>query len=803
MVTPSTSNVRIASLTEVWEDLTDGLNTAYSRQPMSSQRYMGLYTSVYNYCTAITLSGNLSNRRPSTLSGLQNGSAMGVSSTQRIGRAPQGADFVGHEMYERLKAFVTAYVVDIQTKGIDLYGEALLDFYTKEWSNFRISSKVMDGIFAYLNRHWIRRELDEGRENIYMIYTLALMIWKDKLYAKMKERVTDAVLELIKRERMGDTINKGFISGVVECLVELGIDDQDTSSRSSPTAPPTTLSPGPAPAVPPTDKLKVYRENFELKFLRATKEFYAQESADFLGQGGSVEKRIDEELTRCQLYLNGHTMAILSSTCEEVLITAQLELFQNAFGGLLENSKDEDLSRMFKLCSRVSSGLDNLRAALEKHITKEGHMALDKVAKDAFNDARLYITTILDVHDRYSKLVGGSFSNDAGFIQSLDKASTNFINSNAVTTRSPSSQIGNKSAELLARYCDQLLRKSSKNTEESDLEGQLVRIMIVFKYIDDKDVFLKFYTKLFSKRLITEISASDDAETALITKLKNMCGYEYTTRLLKMVNDTQVSKDLCTDFKEKMTTDHKNALGMDFNILVLSSGSWPTFTPTSLHLPVKLSNCVENFTDFYHAKHNGRRLTWIYSQSRGEVVALCYSKKYVFTSTTAQMTTLLMYNDQDSFSFDSLMEATKMENKTANAVVISLIKNEILKSDKEPSNEELPADAVVSFNPSYSNKKVKVDLSKLAIRPDVQKETADVQKNVDEDRKGVIDATIVRIMKTRKRISHSQLMSEVIQQLSIRFKPKVEMIKRCIGFLIDKEYMARVDGQNDTYEYIA
>lgn len=77
-----------------------------------------------------------------------------------------------------------------------------------------------------------------------------------------------------------------------------------------------------------------------------------------------------------------------------------------------------------------------------------------------------------------------------------------------------------KSPELLAKYCDFLLKKSSKNAEESELEDLLNQVMVVFKYIEDKDVFQKFYSKMLAKRLVGHMSASDDSEESMISKLK-------------------------------------------------------------------------------------------------------------------------------------------------------------------------------------------------------------------------------------------------------------------------------------------
>ena len=143
-----------------------------------------------------------------------------------------------------------------------------------------------------------------------------------------------------------------------------------------------------------------------------------------------------------------------------------------------------------------------------------------------------------------------------------------FINNNAVTKMASQSS---KSPELLAKYISVLLQKSSKNPEEAELEDTLNQCMIVFKYIEDKDVFQKFYSKMLAKRLVNHISASDDAEASMISKLKQACGFEYTSRLQRMFQDIGVSKDLNENFKHHLTNTGE-PLDIDFSNQVLSSG---------------------------------------------------------------------------------------------------------------------------------------------------------------------------------------------------------------------------------------
>jgi cullin 1 len=76
----------------------------------------------------------------------------------------------------------------------------------------------------------------------------------------------------------------------------------------------------------------------------------------------------------------------------------------------------------------------------------------------------------------------------------------------------------------------------------------------------------------------------------------------------------------------------------------------------------------------------------------------------------------------------------------------------------------------------FSSKKLRINLN-VPLKSVEQKDIEGVHRTIDEDRKMVIQAAIVRIMKARQTLKHALLMQEVIQQLSSRFRPKIPVIK--------------------------
>jgi len=426
-------------------------------------------------------------------------------------------------------------------------------------------------------------------------------------------------------------------------------------------------------------------------------------------------------------------------------------------------------------------------AAVHK-LVGEGEAGANAASGAEALDPKAYVDALLDVHKKNQETVNRSFKGEAGFVASLDKACREFVNRNAATGTSTT-----KSPELLAKHADALLRKNNKVTEDQDLEEALNQVMVLFKYIEDKDVFQQFYTTRLSKRLIYAVSASDEAEASMISKLKEACGFEYTNKLQRMFTDMSLSKDLTDQFKEKMQQS-QHEMDITFSVMVLGTNFWPLSPPpNNFNIPKDILPTYERFGRYYNNKHSGRKLTWLWNYSKNELFTKYLPQKYILMTSSYQMAVLVQFNDNDTLSLGEIENATGLSKELLSQVMVPLIKSKILINEE---NEQF------DLNPSFKSKKIRINLNQ-PIKAEVKAESTDVLKTVDEDRKFAIQASIVRIMKARKTLKNQILIQEVITQISQRFNPKIQDIKKSIDTLLEKEYIERVEGTRDTFSYVA
>ena len=71
------------------------------------------------------------------------------------------------------------------------------------------------------------------------------------------------------------------------------------------------------------------------------------------------------------------------------------------------------------------------------------------------------------------------------------------------------------------------------------------------------------------------------------------------------------------------------------------------------------------------------------------------------------------------------------------------------------------------------------------------KERAATMEKIATDRRYQIEASVVRVMKSRKTMQHSLLVAQVVEQLSVRFQPDVMTVKKRIEELIERDYLER------------
>lgn len=199
-----------------------------------------------------------------------------------------------------------------------------------------------------------------------------------------------------------------------------------------------------------------------------------------------------------------------------------------------------DCTAAYSLLNRIPDGLQPILAIYEEFITKLGRDILVRLGNNPPKIPRAYVDQLLELHGKYYNVNQQVFSADPLFTAAVDKAFRTIIND----TQTNSSANG---PETLARYCDMMLRKNAgkkeiahaaaaaaaadgkkkgalkkpvQESEETDPEGKLMRMITLFKYVDDKDVFQKFYSRMLAKRLIYSTSASEEMEANMINRLK-------------------------------------------------------------------------------------------------------------------------------------------------------------------------------------------------------------------------------------------------------------------------------------------
>ncbi|KAK5112782.1 hypothetical protein LTR16_005334, partial [Cryomyces antarcticus] len=121
---------------------------------------------------------------------------------------------------------------------------------------------------------------------------------------------------------------------------------------------------------------------------------------------------------------------------------------------------------------------------------------------------------------------------------------------------------------------------------------------------------------------------------------------------------------------------------------------------------------------------------------------------------------------------------------------------------KHPKGRDINDTDTFTLNAHFTHDKYRVKINQVQLK-ETKEENKETHERVAADRNFECQAAIVRIMKSRKTISHAELVSEIISATRSRGVLAVGDIKKNIDRLIEKEYMEREEGGKNSYSYIA
>ena len=80
----------------------------------------------------------------------------------------------------------------------------------------------------------------------------------------------------------------------------------------------------------------------------------------------------------------------------------------------------------------------------------------------------------------------------------------------------------------LVYYLDDQFKKDFKGLSDAEINERLDKVIQIFRYLQDKDIFEGFYKNSLAKRLLDARSSNEEAEKQLVLKLKEECGFQFT-----------------------------------------------------------------------------------------------------------------------------------------------------------------------------------------------------------------------------------------------------------------------------------
>ncbi|KAL8829182.1 MAG: hypothetical protein Q9191_002159, partial [Dirinaria sp. TL-2023a] len=656
-------------------------------------------------------------------------------------------------------------------------GEKFLAGLKRAWQDHHLCMGMSSDVLMYMERVYCQ---DTKKPKIFdaamaqfrdLVFRAEIPSFKGYTVATVTFSI---ILDLIRMQREGDVIDITNIRACVYMLEAL-YETDDGGEEST----------------------KLYLTSFEPVFLAATRNFYRAEGVSLLQRTDAgtfcryAKRRATEEQDRCRSTLSMLSSDKVKLVLEHELIKANIgdaiQMPNSGVAHMLDNDQLGELELIYDLISRVDPKKEELKKAVQKRIVESG-TEINKAAltpaqavaaqrskpdgEDAGGVANAptekppslqsavaiqWVDDVLQLKGKYDHVLEEAFANDHGLQSAFTLSFTTFINK------------FERCSEYLSLFFDENMKKGIKGKTENEVDSLLDRGITLLRYIQDKDMFERYYKKHLSRRLLMKRCVSMDAERQMISKMKVEVGNAFTQRLEGMFRDMDISEDETNLYKKHVANlDDADPDRPELDIYVLTSTNWPldamgpsyrddeTQTPACI-FPSQIQSLKQSFEQYYHAKHNGRKLSWQANMGTADIRTYFKEmppgkKMRELNVSTYAMVILLLFNGVApgaSLTCEEIQARTNIPWNELNRNLQSLAvapKTRILL--KEPMSKEVRPTDKLFFNEQFQSKFARVKIGVIASGNKVEepKERVLTEEKLDQQRSGMIDAAIVRIM---------------------------------------------------------
>ncbi|XTI87999.1 Cullin-domain-containing protein [Cenococcum geophilum] len=713
-------------------------------------------------------------------------------------------------------------------------GERFMKGLKQAWQDHQVCMSMLADVLMYMDRVYCTDHRCPS------IYTTAMVLFRDDILRSASSDpngldilsiLNHVILEQIRMERDGDVIDKHLIKACVYMLE--GLYDSQLEAEEH----------------------RLYVTSFEEDFLASSRDFYRAESELMLRESDAgaycrhTRRRIYEEQDRCRSTLSETTTPKIEKVVEDELIKNRIhELIEMESGVryMIDNDRLEELNLIYNLNARVDNKKAELTKAIQKRVVNMGtdvnnaaivasqtapppSEGLDKGKAPAEKNlnqqtvaAIKWVEDVLQLKDKFDKIWRVSFDSDQPLQTALTRSFADFINASSFP----------RSSEYISLFIDENMKKGIKGKTENEIDLVLEKAIVLLRYVQDKDLFERYYKKHLCRRLLMNKSISNDVEKQMISRMKIELGNNFTMKLEAMFKDMTISEELTAGYKAHIAQlGDPDPKRIELSINVLTSMTWPLETMGSSGdneegrmlkcvFPSAIERIKKGFEKFYGEKHSGRTLTWLAAMGSADIKAVFpkvpqkdgsfKERRHELNVSTYGMVILLLFNDLPTDEFITFEEIQARTNIPESDLVRNLQSLAVASKTriliKDPMSKDIKPSDRFSFNEGFQGKfhRIKVGVVTSGNKVESDRERKETERKNDGSRGFCIEAAVVRIMKQRKELSHQQLVAEILNQLAPQFKPEVNMIKKRIESLIEREYLERIENAPiDSYRYLA